>query len=157
MNANPVIDLVALYVFGLGFLSFAIYCVYRVLKMAHDEDPGCLDPRHWLCKNPWYNKVNVGSVTIVTECRSILAVQRELGHCGANPMTILQHVQKAEQKRRAIFGAQYTSNKAYRGVPYGKIVNARPVHKHLTYRGVDYNNWPNRPFGVFFLSAYTDN
>ena len=46
MNTNPAIDLAALYVFGASFLIFAIYCVYSVLKMAHDEDPGCLDPRH---------------------------------------------------------------------------------------------------------------
>lgn len=29
-----------------GFMLFACWCVYKVLKMAHDEDPGCLDPRH---------------------------------------------------------------------------------------------------------------
>ena len=31
-----------------GFTSYMIFvawCVYTVLKMAHDEDPGCLDPR----------------------------------------------------------------------------------------------------------------
>ena len=32
---------------GFGaFMAFAIWCVYIVLKTAHDEDPGCLDPRH---------------------------------------------------------------------------------------------------------------
>ncbi len=31
--------------FGL-FMIGAGWCVYAVLKMAHDEDPGCLDPRH---------------------------------------------------------------------------------------------------------------
>ena len=46
MNTNPLVDLIGLYVFGACFMSFVIYCVYRVLKMAHDEDPGCLDPRH---------------------------------------------------------------------------------------------------------------
>lgn len=29
-----------------SYMGFTAYCVYRVLKMAHDEDPGCLDPRH---------------------------------------------------------------------------------------------------------------
>lgn len=38
--------LIDLYIGGAVFLAFAFYCVYRVLKMAHDEDPGCLDPRH---------------------------------------------------------------------------------------------------------------
>ena len=32
---------------GFGaFMVFAVWCVYIVLKTAHDEDPGCLDPRH---------------------------------------------------------------------------------------------------------------
>lgn len=32
---------------GFGsFMIFACWCVYAVLKTAHDEDPGCLDPRH---------------------------------------------------------------------------------------------------------------
>ena len=26
-----------------GFLSFAFWCVWKVLKTAHDEDPGCLN------------------------------------------------------------------------------------------------------------------
>ena len=30
---------------GLGcYMSFVIWCVYSVLKLAHDEDPGCLNP-----------------------------------------------------------------------------------------------------------------
>ena len=53
-------------------------------------------------------------------------------------MTILQHVQKSEQKRRALLGAQYTSLKAYRGVPYGKVTNGKAVQGRLTYRGVSY-------------------
>lgn len=55
-----------------------------------------------------------------------------------NPMTILQHIQKKEQKRRALFEAQFTNAKAYRGVPYGQVVNAKAVHGNLTYRGVSY-------------------
>lgn len=33
---------------GLGcYLGFVFWCVYTVLKMAHDEDPGCINPnRH---------------------------------------------------------------------------------------------------------------
>lgn len=54
-------------------------------------------------------------------------------------MTILQHVQKKEQRRRALLGAQYTNAKAYRGVPYGKVANGKAVHGRLTYRGVSYN------------------
>ena len=54
-------------------------------------------------------------------------------------MTILQHVQKKEQKRRALFEAQFTNAKAYRGVPYSQVVNAKAVHGNLTYRGVSYN------------------
>ena len=54
-------------------------------------------------------------------------------------MTILQHIQKAEQKRRALLGAQYSSLKAYRGVPYEKVTNGKPVHGSLTYRGVSYS------------------
>ena len=46
MNTNPLYDLLGLYFFGAVFMGFAIYCVYSVLRMAHDEDPGCLDPRH---------------------------------------------------------------------------------------------------------------
>lgn len=53
-------------------------------------------------------------------------------------MTILQHIQKSEQKRRALIGAQYTSLKAYRGVPYGKVANGKAVQGNLTYRGVSY-------------------
>lgn len=53
-------------------------------------------------------------------------------------MTILQHLVKAEQKRRALLGAQYTSLKAYRGVPYGKVTNGKAVHGNLTYRGASY-------------------
>ena len=31
---------------GFGcFMGFACWTIYAVLKMAHDEDPGCLDPR----------------------------------------------------------------------------------------------------------------
>ena len=33
-------------ILGVGwvcFLGFAVWCVYKVLKMAHDEDPGCLN------------------------------------------------------------------------------------------------------------------
>lgn len=41
---NPYLAYLAI---GFGcFLVFAFWCVYKVLKMAHDEDPGCLDPRH---------------------------------------------------------------------------------------------------------------
>ena len=54
-------------------------------------------------------------------------------------MTILQHVQKKEQRRRALLEAQYNSAKAYRGVPYQHITNGKPVHSRLTYRGVAYN------------------
>ena len=27
-----------------SYLSFTAWCIYKVLKMAHDEDPGCLNP-----------------------------------------------------------------------------------------------------------------
>lgn len=31
---------------GFGcFMCFAFWTIYAVLKIAHDEDPGCLDPR----------------------------------------------------------------------------------------------------------------
>ena len=53
-------------------------------------------------------------------------------------MTILQHIQKKEQRRRALLGAQYSSVKAYRGVSYAKVTNGKPVHGRLTYRGVSY-------------------
>ena len=53
-------------------------------------------------------------------------------------MTILQHLQAKEQKRRALLGAQYSSLKAYRGVRYGKLANGKAVHGSLTYRGVSY-------------------
>ena len=53
-------------------------------------------------------------------------------------MTILQHVQKSELKRRALLGAQYNSLKAYRGVPYGKVTNGKAVQGRMTYRGVSY-------------------
>jgi len=54
-------------------------------------------------------------------------------------MTILQHVQKSEQKRRALFEAQYTNAKAYRGVPYTNLANGKAIHGNLTYRGISYN------------------
>lgn len=54
-------------------------------------------------------------------------------------MTILQHLQKAEQRRRALLGAQYSSLKAYRGIPYAKVTNGKAVHGSLTYRGVSYS------------------
>ena len=53
-------------------------------------------------------------------------------------MTILQHIQKKEQKRRALFEAQFSNAKAYRGVPYSKVTNGKAVHGRLTYRGVVY-------------------
>ena len=53
-------------------------------------------------------------------------------------MTILQHLQRKEQRRRALLGAQYSSLKAYRGVPYEHITNGKPIHGSLTYRGVSY-------------------
>ena len=28
-----------------SYMAFVGWCVYAILKMAHDEDPGCLDPR----------------------------------------------------------------------------------------------------------------
>lgn len=31
--------------FGL-FMGFVSWSIYAIFKMAHDEDPGCLDPRH---------------------------------------------------------------------------------------------------------------
>lgn len=53
-------------------------------------------------------------------------------------MTILQHVQKAEQRRRARIQAQYSNLKAYRGVPYEHVTNGKAIHGSLTYRGVAY-------------------
>ena len=53
-------------------------------------------------------------------------------------MTELTLIQKKEQKRRALFEAQYTNAKAYRGVPYAKVTNGKAVHGSLTYRGVSY-------------------
>lgn len=39
--------LIALYTGGALFMAGVIYCVYAILKLAHDEDPGCLNPnRH---------------------------------------------------------------------------------------------------------------
>ena len=46
MNTNPVVDMYALAFFGALFMGGVCWCVYKVLKMAHDEEPGCLDPRH---------------------------------------------------------------------------------------------------------------
>ena len=34
---------------GIGFacfMAFVCWCIYIVFKTAHDEDPGCLDPRN---------------------------------------------------------------------------------------------------------------
>lgn len=53
-------------------------------------------------------------------------------------MTILQHLQQKEIKRRALLGAQFTSLKAYRGVPYKHATNGKTVHGTRTYRGVRY-------------------
>jgi hypothetical protein len=53
-------------------------------------------------------------------------------------MTILQHVQKAEKRRRALLEAQYTNAKAYRGVSYENF-NAKTPRGVFTYRGVVYN------------------
>lgn len=53
-------------------------------------------------------------------------------------MTILQHLQAKEQKRRALLGAQYNNLKAYRGVPYQHVTNGKAVHGNLTYRGIRY-------------------
>ena len=53
-------------------------------------------------------------------------------------MTILQHIQKKEQKRRALLEAQYTNTKSYRGVSYEKVANGKAIHGNLTYRGVSY-------------------
>ena len=53
-------------------------------------------------------------------------------------MTILQHVQKTEKRRRALLEAQYTNAKAYRGVPYENFDEKTP-RGVFTYRGVVYN------------------
>ena len=53
-------------------------------------------------------------------------------------MTFLVRIQKAEQRRRARIQAQYSSLKAYRGVPYEHVTNGKPIHGSLTYRGVKY-------------------
>lgn len=53
-------------------------------------------------------------------------------------MTILQHLKMKEIKRRALLGAQYNSLKAYRGVPYEHVTNAKPIHGARSYRGVRY-------------------
>ena len=65
-------------------------------------------------------------------------MQRDLRQPRSNPMTILQHVQKKEQRRKALLGAQYTNAKTYRGVKYTHITNGKPVHGNLTYRGIAY-------------------
>ncbi len=31
---------------GAAFMSFVLYCVYAIFKIAHDEDPGCLHPNN---------------------------------------------------------------------------------------------------------------
>ena len=54
-------------------------------------------------------------------------------------MTELTLIQKKEQKRRALFEAQFSNAKAYRGVPYGKVTNGKAVHGRLAYRGVAYS------------------
>jgi len=53
-------------------------------------------------------------------------------------MTELQMIKRQTLKRRALLEAQYTSLKAYRGVPYTNIANGKAVHGNLTYRGVSY-------------------
>jgi len=53
-------------------------------------------------------------------------------------MTALEIIKNKELKRRALLGAQYSSLKAYRGVPYEHVTNGKPVHGSLTYRGVSY-------------------
>ena len=53
-------------------------------------------------------------------------------------MTELQLIKKQTMKRRALFEAQFTNAKAYRGVPYEHVTNGKPVHGSLTYRGVAY-------------------
>lgn len=54
-------------------------------------------------------------------------------------MTELQLIKKQTLKRRALFEAQYTNAKAYRGVPYTNLANGKAVHGSLTYRGISYN------------------
>ena len=54
-------------------------------------------------------------------------------------MTLLQHIQKKELRRRALLEAQYSNAKAYRGVSYSHVTNGKAVHGPLTYRGVAYS------------------
>lgn len=35
--------MITLAIGGFSFISFACWCVWAVLKTAHDEDPGCLN------------------------------------------------------------------------------------------------------------------
>ena len=72
-------------------------------------------------------------------CRSIQDYATGAWALSSNPMTELTLIQKKEQKRRALFEAQFSNAKAYRGVPYGKVTNGKAVHGRLTYRGVAYS------------------
>lgn len=40
------IYLLTLAIGGATFMAFVLYCVYAVFKIAHDEDPGCLNPNN---------------------------------------------------------------------------------------------------------------
>ena len=54
-------------------------------------------------------------------------------------MTIFQHLQQKEQRRRARIQAQYSNLKAYRGVSYEKVTNGKAINGPLTYRGTKYS------------------
>jgi len=54
-------------------------------------------------------------------------------------MNTLEIIKKRTLKQRALFAAQYTNAKAYRGVPYKNLAAGPAVHGNLTYRGVSYN------------------
>jgi len=54
-------------------------------------------------------------------------------------MSELQLAQLQLQKAQRRHEAALLSAKAYRGVPYERVTNGKPVTRNLIYRGVRYN------------------
>ena len=54
-------------------------------------------------------------------------------------MSELILAQRQLQKARSRYQAAFLHTKAYRGVPYEHVTNAKPVSHRLTYRGISYS------------------
>ncbi len=71
--------------------------------------------------------------------RQLESRERGSRHFPNSVMSELLLAQRQLQKARSRYQAAFIHTKAYRGVPYEHVTNAKPVPHRLTYRGVSYS------------------